>query len=78
MARRVAREGGSRFPVTMNEGRATLSEGGSSCRASGLLERSLCGQAGYVTSSQSVPRIQPFLDLERHIILSSQTRIAQA
>ena len=29
--------------------------------------RSLCGQDGYVASSRSMPRIQPFLDLERHI-----------
>src|SRR5262245_15138943 len=34
------------------------------------------GQASYVASSLSRPRIQPFLDPERHITISSETRTA--
>ena len=38
----------------------------------------LCAQASYVVSNRQMPRIRPFLDLERHIIRRSRTRSARA
>src|SRR5262249_27675321 len=64
------------IPVTTTEGQATLSEGGSSCRASGLLERRLCDGPASVASSRLRPTIPPFLDRERHITLSLPPRNA--
>ena len=37
-----------------------------------------CGAAAHVASSGLMLRFQPFLDWERHMTLSSQTRTAQA
>ena len=64
--------------MTRREVQATLSEGGSSCRASGLLERSLCGVRADVASSRLMPWIPPSFDLERHITISSRPRTTWA